>query len=274
MQANSLAETFERLSGENRCALMPYFMSFYPDAEAFRSLLLASRDAGADVVEVGVPFSDPIADGPAIQEAGQVALAQGATTARVLDLLDETRASLGVPLVIMTYSNLILAHGSERFFRDAYDAGVRGAVIPDLSLEDSAQFAKAASKSRVDLIQFVAPTTPAERLGKIAKRARGFTYLVSVTGVTGARPGEGFHLGKYVKQVREAIALPVCVGFGIATPSQAAAVAGFADGVIMGSALVEIVREYGAADAAEAVGAFLKNIRRAIDSARGASCGS
>jgi tryptophan synthase alpha chain len=274
MQANSLAKIFEKLSGENRCALMPYFMSFYPNSDTFKSLLLASQDAGADVIEVGVPFSDPIADGPAIQEAGQVALAQRATPGKVLELLGELRGRLTVPLVIMTYANPILAYGTRRFFEDACKVGVRGAVIPDLSLEDSAVFGKAASNSGVDLIQFVAPTTPVERLGKIAKRARGFTYLVSVTGVTGARPGEDFRLGEYVRQVREAIALPVCVGFGIATPSQAAAVAGFADGVIMGSALVGIVREYGAADAAGATGAFLKGIREAIDIARGASCGS
>jgi tryptophan synthase alpha chain len=267
---NSIADTFEKLAGENRCALMPYLMSFYPNKKTFKALLLASQDAGADVIEVGVPFSDPIADGPAIQGAGQVALARGATVGTVIELLGELRDRLSVPLVIMTYANPILAYGTRRFFEDAFKVGVRGAVIPDLSLEDSTVFGKAASNSGVDLIQFVAPTTPSERLGKIAKHARGFIYLVSVTGVTGARPGEGFRLGKYVKQVRGAVPLPVCVGFGIATPSQAAAVAGFADGVIMGSALVETVRDYGAADAAHAVGAFLTNIRRAIDDARGA----
>lgn len=253
---------------------MPYFMSFYPDGDAFKRLVLASQDAGADVIEVGVPFSDPIADGPAIQEAGNAALAQGATVGGVLKLLDELRDRLTVPLVIMTYANPILAYGTRRFFEDACKVGVRGAVIPDLSLEDSTVFGKAASNSGVDLIQFVAPTTPSERLGKIAKDSRGFTYLVSVTGVTGARPGEGFRLGEYVKQVRSAIPLPVCVGFGIATPSQAAAVARFADGVIMGSALVGIIKEYGVTDAAKAAGAFLERVREAIDSARGASCGS
>jgi tryptophan synthase alpha chain len=271
---SSITDTFMRLSGENRCALIPYFMSFYPDRDTFRSLLLASQNAGADVIEVGVPFSDPIADGPAIQEAGQVALAQGATVEKALELLGELRGRLSVPLVVMTYANLVLVYGSERFFGDARDAGVRGAVIPDLSLEDSAEFAKAASKSGVDLIQFVAPTTPAERLVKIARRARGFTYLVSVIGVTGTRPGEDFHLDEYVKRVRSAIALPVCVGFGIATASQAAAVAPTADGVIMGSALVELIRKHGTAGAVRAVGAFLKDARKAIDDARGASCGS
>jgi len=268
---NSITDTFKKLEGENRCALMPYFMSFYPDGKTLKSLLLASQDAGADVIEVGVPFSDPIADGPAIQEAGEVALTRGATVEKVLELLGELHDRLSVPLVIMTYANPVLAYGTRRFFEDACKVGVRGAVVPDLSLEDSTVFSKAASNSGVDLIQFVAPTTPSERLGKIAKRARGFTYLVSVTGVTGARPGENFHLGKYVKQVRSAIPLPVCVGFGIAAPLQAAAVARFADGVIMGSALVETIRDYGAADAAHAVGAYLKNIRRAIDDARGAS---
>jgi tryptophan synthase alpha chain len=269
---NSLKKTFKTLKKQKRRALIPYFMAFYPDRMTFRKLLLSAQEAGADLIEVGIPFSDPIADGPTIQEAGQVALSNGATLEKVLSLLTGMRKEVSVPLVVMSYANLLLRHGLDRFFKQAFSAGIRGAVIPDLILEESAHFKEAANRHGIELILFVAPTTPGERLKDIAEAAQGFIYLVSVTGVTGARPGRTFSLRRYVSAVRKVTDTPVCVGFGIATPQQAASVAKVADGVIIGSALIEIMKQQDK-DVANAVGRFLKSVRKAIDTPGGLSCG-
>ena len=261
---SSLKEAFQSLKTRGKCGLVPYLMGFYPDSATFSELLLSTQDAGADIIEIGIPFSDPIADGPTIQDAGQTALAGGATTRKILNLLTELRGDISVPLVVMSYANLLLQFGLDGFFRKAHRAGVRGVVIPDLILEESASFRKAANRHHVDMIQLAAPTTPETRLKDIASAAQGFIYLISVTGVTGARPGKKFALGKYVNAVRKLSQIPVCVGFGIATPAQAAGVARIADGVIIGSALIEIIRR-NKTRAAKAVGEFVATVRKAID---------
>ena len=270
---NNISNIFKRLRAKNRCALIPYLMAYYPSKRAFPDVLLAAQDAGADLIEIGIPFSDPIADGPAIERAGQIALAEGATVDRVFKTLSGINGKLAVPLVIMTYSNLLISHGVSTFFADARRAGALGAVIPDLGLEESPAFRDAARKHGIDLIQFVAPTTPKNRIGKIAKAADGFIYLVSVTGVTGARPGENFKLRDCIKAIRSAGDLPVCVGFGIATPRQAADVAKIADGVIIGSAIVSVASKCGQGRAGAMVGRFLKQIRTSMDSIGGTTCG-
>lgn len=254
-----IRETFEELRKRGRCALIPYFMALYPDAETFRALLLGAQEAGASLIEVGIPFSDPIADGPAIQEAGQVALSNGATLTRILSLLSDMTGQITVPLAAMSYANVILRYGLDRFFAAARSAGIKGVIIPDLIVEETPRFKLASGKNGIDLIQFVAPTTPKERLRRIASAAQGFLYLVSVTGVTGARPGRKFNLAKYVNSVRETTNIPLCVGFGIATPAQAASVAKIADGVIIGSALLDIIKSH-RSNAPEAVTRFLRKI--------------
>lgn len=264
----SIKEIFQNLISEKRCALIPYFMAFYPNKAAFKRLLLSAQEAGADMIEIGIPFSDPIADGPTIQEAGQAALSNSATLDDVFSLLTDTRKKLSVPLIIMSYANLLLNHGLERFFKRAYIAGVRGVVIPDLIIEESLPFREAANNYGVKLVQFVTPTTPKMRLRQIAKTAQGFIYLISVTGVTGARPGKRFDLRRLVKMVKRLTDTPVCVGFGIAEPEQAASVAKVADGIIIGSALIEIIKG-NKRDITGAVGRFLKSVRIAIDAPGG-----
>jgi tryptophan synthase alpha chain len=242
-------------------------MSFYPDEQTFRSLLLAAQEAGADIIEVGIPFSDPIADGLTIQEAGQTALSSGASPRRTLKLLRNMRKEISVPLVIMTYANLILQYEPDRFLKDASLAGAAGIVIPDLILEESVALKASANRHGIDLIQFIAPTTRTERLHHIAEAAQGFIYLVSVTGVTGARPGQNFDLKRYVRAIHKAANVPVCVGFGIATPAQAASVAEVADGVIIGSAIIQAIKKH-KSNPVKAAGRFLRKVRKAMD-ARG-----
>lgn len=261
---NQLDSTFNKLKSSGKCALMPYLMSHYPDKGTFRKLLLACRDAGADVIEVGVPFSDPIADGPTIQAAGQQALAKGASIESTLALLRDMRTQIGIPVVLMTYANLIFQQGIDRFFREASHAGIAGVVVPDIVLEESHLFSASARRYGISHIQFVSPTTPAKRLKDIAREAEGFIYLISVTGVTGARPGTSFSLKKYVDSIRRLTDTPVCVGFGIAAPAQAAAVSRFADGAIIGSAIIEIIKRH-KTKTPKAVGSFLNNVRKAID---------
>ncbi|MDQ7778301.1 MAG: tryptophan synthase subunit alpha [Planctomycetota bacterium] len=266
-----VGNAFAAAGAGRKCALIPYFMAFYPNKRVFRDLLVAAQDAGADMIEVGIPFSDPIADGPAIQEAGQVAHTQGATPHRIFELLEKVGGEISVPLVAMTYANMPLRLGLDEFFARARSAGVRGAVIPDVPVEECGPFKKAANRHGVELAQFVAPTTPKARLPLICEAADGFIYLVSVTGVTGARPEETFRLKDRVAAIRAATSLPVCVGFGVATGSQAAAVSRWADGVIIGSALIGVIKR-NRSSAAKAVGRFLKNVRRKMDFAGGTTC--
>ncbi|TET36850.1 MAG: tryptophan synthase subunit alpha [Planctomycetota bacterium] len=264
---NSISDTFDRLKKDGKCALMPYFMANYPDSETFSNLLIAAQKSGADLIEVGLPFSDPIADGPTIQEAGQVAIRNDATVQNVFDLLRDLPRSFSVPLMIMSYTNLFLQYGLDRFFETAARAGIRGAVIPDLSLEESGPYREAAGKHGIDLIQFVTPTTHKSRLAAVAETARGFIYLVSVTGVTGARPEKkDFGLQDQIENIRASTDMPVCIGFGIATPEQAAAMARLVDGVIIGSAIIDIIKQHPISDAPAAVENFLRQVRNKIDS--------
>jgi tryptophan synthase alpha chain len=230
-----------------RAALMPYLVGGFPTLED--SLEVARVYAEhADLVEVGVPFSDPLADGPAIQAAGQLALESGATLERVLD---EVAAPLAesVPAVIMCYANPILARGFERVAGALRERGIAGLIVPDLPAAEAGELRAVCDAAGVALVALVAPTTPKDRLVTIAGSARGFVYVVSVTGVTGERAELPPELQEVVAAVRESAAVPAAVGFGIGTPAQAAAVAGFADGVIIGSRLV---REVAAAPSLEA----------------------
>ncbi|MCX7704363.1 MAG: tryptophan synthase subunit alpha, partial [Planctomycetota bacterium] len=254
---SKIEDVFRGLRIEKRCALIPYFMAFYPDCRTFGNFLFSAQESGADIIEVGIPFSDPIADGSAIQEAGSIALSNGATVGRIFDLLQSLQSRLSIPLVIMSYVNLILRYGVRKFFESSSSCGIAGVVVPDLPVEESEEFKSAANGCGLDMIQFVAPTTSESRLPTIVKFAQGFVYLVSLTGVTGARESHKFRINRYVKTVRRYTELPICVGFGIATPEQAAEVSRAADGVIVGSALVETVRR-SKASAEREVGKFLR----------------
>lgn len=225
-----------------RAALMPYLMGGFPDPETSRAIAEAYADGGADLIELGVPFSDPIADGPVIQAAATRALAAGTTVADVLDIARAVAPRL--PVVLMTYANLVLARGVERFAADAAAAGVSGLIVPDLPLEEAPAVLAACDAEGLALVPLVAPTTTPERLARIGARARGFLYTVSVAGTTGERAVLADRFEAAVARAREATDVPVALGFGIATPEQAveAADAG-AQGVIIGSRLVREAAE-------------------------------
>jgi tryptophan synthase alpha chain len=231
-----------------RAALMPYLMGGFPDLEASVAIGEACADAGADIVELGVPFSDPLADGPVIHAAGTRALQAGATLQGVVGAA--TRIAERVPVVLMCYANLVFARGAERFAAELAGAGISGLIVPDLPLEEAAAVRQACDGAGVALVPLIAPTTPEDRMAEIVRRARGFVYTVSVTGTTGERTAVDESLASVVARAKRLSPVPVAVGFGIATPEQAAAaVATGADGVIVGSRLVRAAAE--AADAGE-----------------------
>jgi tryptophan synthase alpha chain len=233
---------------KNKPIFMPYFPLGYPDLDTSIEVIEALAKNGADLIEVGLSFSDPLADGPVIQHATQVALEKGITIKKSLEAVKELRnRRLNIPLVLMGYYNPMLAYGLEKFICDAIDAGADGFIIPDLPMEESNEFMSAlvgvGSRPSLPLIQMLAPTTPNERMEMIARNEKGFIYLVSVTGVTGERKSMSEGLGDLITRVREHTSVPVCVGFGISTPEQAKQVGALADGVIVGSACVKAIGE-------------------------------
>ena len=243
---------------EGRAALMPYMMGCFPDREAAREVAAAYADGGADLVEVGIPFSDPLADGPQIHAAATAALHRGADLAGALGACQELGE--GIPSVAMCYVNMVLAAGPRRFAGRLAAAGAAGAIVPDLPLEEGDEIRAALEDEGLALVPLVAPTTPPERRRRICASARGFVYLVSVAGVTGERNELPPGLPELITAAREESEVPVAVGFGIASPEQAAAVGRLADGVIIGTRLVRAVADGGAA----AAGSFLREIRAAL----------
>ncbi len=241
----AIGARFRRLRDEGRAALVPYVTAGFPDPAATRDLLRGLEEAGADVIELGVPFSDPIADGPTIQRASQSALAAGVGVDAVLRLVEEYARGGSCPIVLFSYLNPILAYGLERFVEDARRAGAAGLLATDLPLGADSAAEALLETAPLDLVRLVAPTTPAARAEQIAARAQGFLYLVSRTGVTGARAELPPGLADRIRALRAVAAVPVAVGFGISTPVQAAAVARLADGVVVGSALLDRIEEGG-----------------------------
>ena len=250
MSEHAIAARWRTLAAAGRRALIPYLTAGFPTAAASCDALRRVAAAGADLIEVGVPFSDPLADGPTIQRTTQVALEGGMTPAGVLALIRD--AALAVPVVIMTYLNPVLAYpgGIDRFVADAHAAGAAGLLLTDLPGGADPAVEQAVQRSPLALIRLVAPTTDDARLGTVLRDATGFVYLISRLGVTGARADVPPDLEANVRRVRAATSLPVAVGFGIATAAQARAAAGFADGVVVGSALMDALGR-GGVDAAE-----------------------
>lgn len=226
----------------NKPIFMPYFPLGYPDLKTSLDVIEALANNGADVVEVGLSFSDPLADGPVIQKATQQALQNGITVQKSLDAVGELRArGVSIPLILMGYFNPLLAFGLEKFAREARRAGADGFIVPDLPMEESGEFESLIGD--LPLISMLAPTTPDDRMEIIGRQAEGFIYMVSVTGTTGVRQSVTEGLDELIKRVRKHTTVPVCVGFGIGTPEQARAVSEIADGVIVGSACVRAVGE-------------------------------
>lgn len=258
--------TFNRLREKGEKALITFITAGDPDLETTAVLVRAMAAAGADIIELGVPFSEPVADGPVIQQASQRALDGGVTLRSILDTVRALRRDIKLPLVLMSYYNPVYQFGLDRLAREAVAAGADGLIVPDLPLEESGPLLAAADREGLALIPLAAPTSPPARLRRIAASARGFLYCVAVTGVTGARqrPEEVRRLAAEAKQ---ACSVPVVVGFGVATPAQAAEVGALADGVVVGTAIVREVAE-GGADVAERVAVLTRELKAALRRSR------
>lgn len=259
-----ILDAFAVARDEGRAALMPYMMAGYPDREAGLAVAAAYADSGADLIELGVPFSDPLADGPTIHAAATAALEAGATLATALEVCRSVADR--VPVVFMVYANMVLAHGGAgEFARLAVAAGAAGAIVPDLPLGEADDVGEAFAAAGLALVLLVAPTTPPERRAAICGASRGFVYVVSTVGTTGERAAIPTELAQLVAAAKGDAEVPVAVGFGIGTPEQAAEVGRIADGVIIGSRLVRAAGEAESAEAAaDAVAEFLGQTRVAL----------
>jgi tryptophan synthase alpha chain len=257
-----LAATFTALRARGERALVAYVMAGDPSLALTSRLVAEAARRGADVIEVGVPFSDPLADGTVVQRAGARALAAGTSLPRVLETIATLRAEVAVPIVLMTYYNPVLAFGLKAFARTAVDAGVDGVIVPDLPPEEADPLSAEAEPAGLDVTFMVAPTSTPARIRMIARRSRGFIYLVSLTGVTGARAELPRDLEAQIRAVRLVTTKPVCVGFGISHPDQVAVVGRLADGVVVGSAIVRKVEEHaGTPRLVEEVGDFIAALK-------------
>ena len=252
------------LENGKSAALMPYLMGGFPDLETSRAAGVAAAEAGADVIELGIPFSDPLAAGPVIHAAGTQALRNGTRLDDVLGVCESLAGRL--PVVFMVYSNPILARGVEQFARTAAGAGAAGIIVPDLPHSEAGELREACDSAGIDLVPLIAPTSTDSRIAEVGADARGFVYTVSTTGTTGERDELPPEIARTVERVRGSTDLPVAVGFGISTPQQAAAVGELADGVIVGSRVVRAAGEGGA----EAVGALVRDLAEALRIVRSA----
>lgn len=248
---------------ENKKAFIPFLTAGDPCLEKTAEYILEMEKAGADLIEIGIPFSDPIAEGPVIQEADLRALAAGTTTDRIFDMVHEIRDQVRVPLVFMTYLNPVFHYGYDRFFARCRECGIDGIIIPDLPFEEQGELKPAADKNGVDVITLIAPTSR-QRIRKIAKEAEGFLYLVSSMGVTGMRSRISTDLEGMIREIREVSDIPVAVGFGIHTPEQAEKIARIADGVIVGSAVVKMIARH-QEHAAKDISGYVRMMKQAVE---------
>jgi tryptophan synthase alpha chain len=256
--SDSLSAAFADGNGK-RAALMPYLMGGFPDLDESLAIGLAAAGAGADVLELGVPFSDPLADGPVIHAAATAALSNGV---RLDDVLGVCRSvSAAIPVVLMVYANPILARGQSEFARMAADAGAAGIIVPDLPHDEAGELRAACDSAGIALVPLAAPTSTDERIAEVGRDARGFVYTVSTTGTTGEREHLPPEIARTVERVRTSTSVPVAVGFGISTPAQAAEVGEIADGVIVGSRVVRAAGEGGA----DAVGQLVRDLAKALE---------
>lgn len=241
---------------------IPFITCGDPDLETTAKVVRAAVENGADLIELGIPFSDPTAEGPVIQGANIRALAGGVTTDKIFDFVKELRSDVKIPMVFMTYANVVYSYGAERFMNKCRETGMDGIVIPDLPFEEKGEFAEPAKKYGIDLISLIAPTSD-KRIAMIAREAEGFIYLVSSLGVTGVRSEINTDLGSITKIIRENTDVPCAIGFGISTPEQAKAMAAVSDGAIVGSAIIRLLEKYGK-DAAPYVGEYVKSMKQAV----------
>lgn len=255
-------ELFQNLKKENRKALVSYMTFGFPDIEAGK-FLIKNIAQESDIIEIGVPFSDPMADGPTIQEASRIALLNGASIRKAIEFVSELRKTFDRPVVVMSYFNPIFRYGIESFFKDAQENGIDGIIIPDMPLEGIDLIGK--SRGILKTILMVAPTTPEDRIKLICEKSEGFVYVVSSLGVTGIRDRFGEDTAEFILRVKRLSSLPVCVGFGISRPEQAAFFSKYADGVIIGSALIRLVnKDLPIDNSISKVASFLREIRASL----------
>jgi len=259
-------EKFCELKNNKKLALMPFIMAGDPNIEITSEILLKLQENGADLIELGIPYSDPLADGPVIQVAASRALKSGTSLRKVIKLLESLKSKLNIPIILFSYLNPLLCFGFERFCEMASDAGVSGLIVPDLPLEEAYKFSKIVSNHSMDLILLVAPTTPFKRMKQISNHTKGFTYLVSVTGVTGERNKMENRVENLIDKLKDVNSNPIAVGFGISTPEHVNKVReGGADGVIIASAFVKLISSSSEKDVVDHVGEFCKEMRLAAD---------
>lgn len=251
-----------RKAFENGKAFIPFITCGDPDLETTYKSVMAAIENGADLIELGIPFSDPTAEGPVIQGANLRALSGGVTTDKIFDLVKRLRGETDIPMVFMTYANVIFSYGSEKFISICSDIGINGLIIPDLPYEEKDEFLPYCKKYGVDLISLIAPTS-GDRVAMIAKEAEGFIYVVSSLGVTGTRNSIETDLSSIVDIIRKNTDIPCAIGFGISTPAQAHDMAALADGAIVGSAIIKLLEQYGK-DAPEYIGAYVKSMKEAL----------
>ena len=246
----------------NGKAFIPFITCGDPDLETTKKLVYTAVENGADLIELGIPFSDPTAEGPVIQGANVRALAGGVTTDKIFDMVRELRVDIKIPLVFMTYANVVFSYGAEEFIATCSEIGIDGIILPDLPFEEKGEFQPICKKYGVDLISLIAPTSH-QRIAMIAKEAEGFLYIVSSLGVTGTRSEITTDLLAIMKIVRENTDIPCAIGFGISTPEQAQKMAAISDGAIVGSAIIKLIEKYGK-DAQEHVGKYVKSMKEAV----------
>lgn len=246
----------------NGKAFIPFITCGDPDLETTARAVRAMAEAGADLIELGIPFSDPTAEGPVIQAANVRALAAGTTTDKIFDLVRDLRRDVAVPMVFMTYANVVYSYGAERFISTCADIGIDGLILPDIPYEEKDEFDPICKRYGLDLVSLVAPTSES-RIATVAKEASGFIYVVSSLGVTGVRSEITTDIGAMVKLIRASSDLPCAVGFGISTPEQAKKMAGLSDGAIVGSAIVKLIAQYGR-DAVPYVAEYVKSMKDAV----------
>lgn len=267
-----ISSLFERKRQEGRPALIAYITAGDPTPEHTPKLAAALERGGVDLIELGVPFSDPIADGPVIQAASERALAAGTTLPLVLEIAEQIRKHSEIPLLLFSYLNPVLRYGAEALARDAKKAGVDGVLLTDLSVEEQDTLVPAMRKAGLDTVFLASPTSPARRLALVAEHSSGFVYLVSRTGVTGERQSLSDSIGTLVANLREITSLPLAVGFGISTPEQAAKVGTLADGVVVGSAFVRLVEHHASGSDLEGkIETFARSLSSALPVRAGAS---
>ena len=263
---SKIGKKFNELKNNNKLALMPFIMAGDPNIQTTSDILLKLQENGSDLIELGIPYSDPLADGPIIQLSASRALKSGATPIKVIQLLESLKDKLYIPIILFSYFNPLLSFGFEDFCKIASAAGVSGLIIPDLPLEEAYKFSKLVDSYSMDLILLVAPTTPFERMKMISKNTRGFTYLVSVTGVTGERNQMENRVENIITELKEISTNPVAVGFGISSPEHVKKVREWgADGVIIGSAFVKRISSSSERDVINQVGRFCEEMRVAAD---------